>query len=88
MEDPRYPIGKYIAQPLSEKQLEEWLQDIDSLPLQLENAILNLDEAGETGAAAACAVMIAAASTVVTLLFMALGAWVDRRTQAWRQPAR
>ena len=51
-------------------------------------AILNLDEAGETGAAAACAVMIAAASTVVTLLFMALGAWVDRRTQAWRQLAR
>ena len=36
-------------------------------------AILNLDEAGEIGAAAACAVLIAAASTVVTLLFMALG---------------
>jgi iron(III) transport system permease protein len=50
-------------------------------------AILNLDEAGEIGAAAACAVMIAAASTVVTLLFMALGWWVDRRTQAWRAPA-
>jgi len=50
-------------------------------------AILNLDEAGETGAAAACAVLIAAASTVVTLLFMALGWWVDRRTQAWRAPA-
>ena len=31
-------------------------------------AILNLDEAGETGAAAAMAVLIAAASTVVTLL--------------------
>ena len=44
MEDPRYPIGKYIAQLFSEKQLEEWLHDIDSLPLQLENAILNLDE--------------------------------------------
>ena len=50
-------------------------------------AILNLDEAGEIGAAAACAVLIAAASTVVTLLFMALGWWVDRRTQAWRAPA-
>ena len=49
-------------------------------------AILNLDEAGEIGAAAACAVLIAAASTVVTLLFMALGWWIDRRTQAWRQP--
>jgi iron(III) transport system permease protein len=50
-------------------------------------AILNLDEAGEVGAAAACAVLIAATSTVATLLFMALGAWIDRRTQAWRLPA-
>jgi iron(III) transport system permease protein len=47
-------------------------------------AILNLDEAGEAGAAAACAVLITAGSTVVTLLFIALGWWVDRRTQAWR----
>ena len=48
-------------------------------------AILNLDEAGEIGAAAAaCAVMIAAANTVATLLFMALSWWVDRRTQAWK----
>jgi iron(III) transport system permease protein len=50
-------------------------------------AILNLDEAGEAGAAAACAVLITAASTVVTLLFMAAGAWIDRRTQAWRHGA-
>jgi iron(III) transport system permease protein len=47
-------------------------------------AILNLDEAGEAGAAAACAVLITAGSTLVTLLFMAIGWWVDRRTQAWR----
>jgi iron(III) transport system permease protein len=50
-------------------------------------AILNLDEAGEAGPAAACAVLITAGSTVVTLLFMALGWWVDRRTQAWRNTA-
>jgi len=47
-------------------------------------AILNLDEAGETGAAAAMAVLIAAASALATLLFMALAWWVNRRTQAWR----
>ena len=47
-------------------------------------AILNLDEAGETGAAAACAVMIAAVSTVATLLFWGLSRLVDRRTQAWK----
>ena len=48
-------------------------------------AILNLDEAGEAGAAAACAVLITAGSTVVTLLFMAAGAIVEKRTQAWRR---
>ncbi len=49
-------------------------------------AILNLDEAGEAGAAAAMAVLIAAANTVATLLFMLAGWWIDRRTQAWKQP--
>jgi len=47
-------------------------------------AILNLDEAGEIGAAAAMAVLIGAASAFATLIFMALGWWVNRRTQAWR----
>jgi iron(III) transport system permease protein len=50
-------------------------------------AILNLDEAGDIGAAAAMAVLIAIASTIATLLFMLLGWWVGRRTQAWRQTA-
>ena len=49
-------------------------------------AILNLDEAGEIGAAAACAILIAAANAVATALFMALSWWVDRRTQAWKKP--
>ncbi len=44
-EDLRYPIGKYIVQPFSEKLLGEWLTDIKNLPQHLENAILNLDEA-------------------------------------------
>ena len=47
-------------------------------------AILNLDEAGEIGAAAAMAILIAAANTVATLGFMTLGWWVDKRTQAWK----
>ncbi|MEF9999520.1 putative 2-aminoethylphosphonate ABC transporter permease subunit [Comamonas sp.] len=51
-------------------------------------AILNLDEAGETGQAAAMAVLIAATSGVVTLLYLAAGRLVDRRTQVWRAPAR
>lgn len=48
-------------------------------------AILNLDEAGETGAAAACAVLIVAASTVATLVFWAASRVVERRTQAWKE---
>ena len=43
--DPRYPIGEYVPKPFSIEQKIEWLADIKFLPLQLENAILNLDEA-------------------------------------------
>lgn len=45
MEHLKYPIGKYVEQPFSEKQLREWLLDIETLPLHVEHAILNLDEA-------------------------------------------
>ena len=44
-EELKYPIGKYFAQPFSEKLLGEWLTDIKNLPQHLENAVLNLDEA-------------------------------------------
>ena len=46
--------------------------------------ILNLDEAGEPGAAAAMAVLIAATSLAVCILHLGLGRLVERRTQAWR----
>src|SRR5690606_21615717 len=42
--DPRYPIGKYLPEPFSEEQKEDWLSDIRHLPQLLENALLNLDE--------------------------------------------
>ena len=45
MEQLQYPIGKYIEQPFSHKQLEQWLLDIQTLPMHVENAILNVDEA-------------------------------------------
>jgi iron(III) transport system permease protein len=47
-------------------------------------AILNLDEAGEPGAAAAMAVLIAATSLVVCILYLGLGRLVERSTQKWR----
>jgi len=47
-------------------------------------AILNLDEAGEAGAAAAMAILIAAASLVACIGYIGLGWIVERNTQAWR----
>lgn len=44
-DDLRYPIGRYEPTPFSQRQKEEWLNDIKLLPQLLENSILNLDEA-------------------------------------------
>jgi iron(III) transport system permease protein len=46
--------------------------------------ILNLDEAGEDGAAAAMAVLLFLASTVASVLFIGVARLVDKRTQAWK----
>ena len=43
--DLRYPVGEYEPKSFSIEQKVEWLADIKFLPLQLENSILNLDEA-------------------------------------------
>lgn len=43
--DPRYPIGKYVQQPFSLKQKQDWINDIRFLPQSMERAVLNLDEA-------------------------------------------
>jgi iron(III) transport system permease protein len=48
-------------------------------------AILNLDEAGDIGAAAAMAVLIGLVSATATAGFALLGWYVDKRTQAWRK---
>ncbi|MEQ1553925.1 MAG: YfiT family bacillithiol transferase [Ferruginibacter sp.] len=45
MQNLQYPIGKYIEQPFSQKQLEQWLLDIELLPKALEYSIINLDAA-------------------------------------------
>jgi iron(III) transport system permease protein len=47
-------------------------------------AILNLDEAGEIGAAAAMAVLIAGTSLAVSLLYLGVEWIVARTTQRWR----
>ena len=50
-------------------------------------AILNLDEAGEIGAAAAMATLIVLSSTVVCLLYALVTRVLLTRTQAWRRQA-
>jgi iron(III) transport system permease protein len=47
-------------------------------------AVLNMDDAGDTAAAAAMATLIVCASLVATLLMNAAGWWLNRRAQAWR----
>jgi iron(III) transport system permease protein len=47
-------------------------------------AIVNLDEAGDIGAAAAMATLVVATSATVCLAYHFLQVWLDRKTQAWR----
>ena len=48
-------------------------------------SIVQLDEAGNVGSAAAMATLIVATSAVVTILSMAIEGWLLGRTQAWRR---
>jgi iron(III) transport system permease protein len=50
-------------------------------------AIVNLDEAGEIGPAAAMATLIVATSMVICLVYALLTRFLVNRTQAWRTPA-
>jgi iron(III) transport system permease protein len=49
-------------------------------------AIINLDEAGEIGPAAAMGTLIVAASATICLAYAAVTRWLLGRTQAWRRP--
>ena len=47
-------------------------------------AIVNLDEAGDIGAAAAMATLIVVTSATVCFLYFLIQTYLDRRTQSWR----
>jgi iron(III) transport system permease protein len=47
-------------------------------------AIVNLDEAGDIGAAAAMATLVVATSAMVCAVYYLAQTWLDKRTQAWR----
>ncbi|TMH47101.1 MAG: putative 2-aminoethylphosphonate ABC transporter permease subunit, partial [Betaproteobacteria bacterium] len=50
-------------------------------------AILNLDDAGEIGAAAAMATLIVASSSLVCIVYAGVTRLLLTRTQAWRKPS-
>jgi iron(III) transport system permease protein len=49
-------------------------------------AIINLDEAGEIGPAAAMSTLIVATSALICLIYAGVTRWMLNRTQAWRKP--
>lgn len=49
-------------------------------------AVLNMDDAGDTAAAAAMATLIVASSAIVCLLFALLSHWLLAQSQRWRLP--
>src|SRR5437870_27747 len=50
-------------------------------------AIINLDEAGEIGPAAAMSTLIVVTSAAICLVYAVITRWLLGRTQAWRRPA-
>jgi iron(III) transport system permease protein len=50
-------------------------------------AIINLDEAGEIGPAAAMSTLIVVTSALICLIYAGVTRWLLARTQAWRRPA-
>jgi iron(III) transport system permease protein len=48
-------------------------------------AVLNMDDAGDTAAAAAMASLIFVSSLGVSVLMNGVGEWIERRAQAWRR---
>ncbi|EHI9300065.1 putative 2-aminoethylphosphonate ABC transporter permease subunit [Vibrio vulnificus] len=60
-----------------------FLYSTDTIPASV--SILNMDDAGQTGAAAAMAVMIMLSAAITKIVQMILGQWLDSRTQAWRK---
>ncbi|EHR6712535.1 putative 2-aminoethylphosphonate ABC transporter permease subunit [Vibrio parahaemolyticus] len=60
-----------------------FLYSTDTIPASV--SILNMDDAGQTGAAAAMAVMIMIAAAIAKIVQMTLGKWLESRIQAWRK---
>lgn len=60
-----------------------FLYSTDTIPASV--SVLNMDDAGQTGSAAAMAVMIMITAAGAKLTHMVVGGWLEARTQAWRK---
>ena len=60
-----------------------FLYSTETIPASV--SVLNMDDAGQTGAAAAMAVMIMVSAATAKLVHMAVGKLFEKRTQAWRK---
>jgi iron(III) transport system permease protein len=60
-----------------------FIYSTDTIPASV--SVLNMDDAGQTGAAAAMAVMIMISAAVAKVVHLTLGRWLENRTQAWRK---
>ncbi|SON52300.1 ABC transporter, permease protein [Vibrio tapetis subsp. tapetis] len=60
-----------------------FLYSTDTIPASV--SVLNMDDAGQTGSAAAMAVMIMITAAGAKLIHMVVGGWLEARTQAWRK---
>lgn len=60
-----------------------FLYGADTMPASV--SVLNMDDAGQTGPAAAMAVMILLTAAFVKIGHVAVGHWLENTTQAWRK---
>ncbi|KXF83049.1 putative 2-aminoethylphosphonate ABC transporter permease subunit [Enterovibrio coralii] len=79
-----FDIGMYLfVNALTTTSAVVFLYSTDTIPASV--SVLNMDDAGQTGAAAAMAVMIMLSAVCAKLIQWPIAKWLERRTQAWRK---
>ncbi|MBV7298235.1 putative 2-aminoethylphosphonate ABC transporter permease subunit [Enterovibrio paralichthyis] len=78
-----FDIGMYLfVNALTTTSAVVFLYSTDTIPASV--SVLNMDDAGQTGAAAAMAVMIMLSALSARLIQWPVAKWLGTRTQAWR----
>ncbi|PKF49994.1 putative 2-aminoethylphosphonate ABC transporter permease subunit [Enterovibrio nigricans] len=79
-----FDIGMYLfVNALTTTSAVVFLYSTDTIPASV--SVLNMDDAGQTGAAAAMAVMIMLSAVCAKLVQWPVAKWLENRTQAWRK---